>query len=142
MSDTLKCISPIDGKLVVERGLASAAEAARAVETAARAQAQWRRVPLAQRQAICAKFAEAMIAKKERLGEDLTRQMGRPIRYTPSEIGGGMAERKADRGLLQSRPGKGSPEGRYGVAVHGKRKEQNRNTVKRAVRENSRNLIL
>lgn len=59
-----------------------------------------------------------------------------------AEIGCGMAERKADRGLLQSRPGKGGPEGRYGVAVHGRRKEQNRNTVKRAVRENLRNLIL
>jgi acyl-CoA reductase-like NAD-dependent aldehyde dehydrogenase len=93
MRDTLKCISPIDGRLVVERPLASTAEAARAVEVAVEAQSKWRRVPLAERQAICARFAEAMVARKEMLGEELTRQMGRPLRYTPNEIAGGMAER-------------------------------------------------
>jgi hypothetical protein len=59
-----------------------------------------------------------------------------------AEIGGGMAERNADCGFLQSRPGEGGPEGRYGVAVHGMRKEQNRNTVKQVVRESHRNLVL
>jgi acyl-CoA reductase-like NAD-dependent aldehyde dehydrogenase len=34
-----------------------------------------------------------MVADKDRLGRDLTRQMGRPIRYTPNEIAGGLAER-------------------------------------------------
>jgi acyl-CoA reductase-like NAD-dependent aldehyde dehydrogenase len=43
--------------------------------------------------AICAAFAEHMVAAKDRLGRDLTRQMGRPIRYTPGEIAGGLAER-------------------------------------------------
>ncbi len=93
MSGILRCISPIDGSLVVERPLATSAEAARAVEAARRAQAAWRAVPLAQRMATCAAFAEHMAADKERLGRDLTRQMGRPVRYTPNEIGGGMAER-------------------------------------------------
>lgn len=93
MAAMLRCLSPIDGSLVAERSLASAAEAARAVETARHAQAGWRRVPLAQRMAICAAFADVMTADKARLGADLTLQMGRPIRYTPNEIGGGLAER-------------------------------------------------
>lgn len=59
-----------------------------------------------------------------------------------AEIGGGMAERNADCGLLQSRPGEGSPEGRYFVAVHETRKEQNRNTVKQTMRDCYRNLKL
>lgn len=93
MPGILRCISPIDGSLVVERPLATAADAARAVDVARRAQAEWRAVPLAQRMAICAAFAEHMVADKDRLGRDLTRQMGRPIRYTPNEIAGGLAER-------------------------------------------------
>jgi acyl-CoA reductase-like NAD-dependent aldehyde dehydrogenase len=93
MTGHLRCLSPIDGSLVAERPLASAAEAARAVEIARRAQAEWRRVPLAQRMAVAVAFAEVMTADKARLGADLTRQMGRPIRYTPNEIGGGLAER-------------------------------------------------
>ena len=93
MSAILRCISPIDGSVVAERPLATAADAARAVDVARRAQAGWRAVPLAQRMAICAAFAEHMVADKDRLGRDLTRQMGRPIRYTPNEIAGGLAER-------------------------------------------------
>ena len=93
MTGMLRCFSPIDGHLVAERPLASAAQAARAVETARRAQAEWRGVPLAQRMAICAAFADIMTADKARLGADLTLQMGRPVRYTPNEIGGGLAER-------------------------------------------------
>jgi len=93
MTGHLRCLSPIDGSLVAERPLASAAEAARAVEIARKAQAAWRTVPLAQRMAVAVAFAEVMTADKARLGADLTRQMGRPIRYTPNEIGGGLAER-------------------------------------------------
>jgi len=88
MTRALRCLSPIDGSLVAERPLASATQAVHAVETARRAQAEWRRVPLAQRMAICAAFADIMVADKARLGADLTLQMGRPIRYTPNEIGG------------------------------------------------------
>jgi acyl-CoA reductase-like NAD-dependent aldehyde dehydrogenase len=93
MTGHLRCLSPIDGSLVAERPLASAAEAARAVAIARKAQAAWRTVPLAQRMAVAVAFAEVMTADKARLGADLTRQMGRPIRYTPNEIGGGLAER-------------------------------------------------
>ena len=49
MSAILRCISPIDGSVVAERPLATAADAARAVDVARRAQAGWRAVPLAQR---------------------------------------------------------------------------------------------
>ncbi len=93
MSESVRCVSPIDGRLYVERGLASAAEVARTLDIARRAQSQWRNRPLAERIAICGGFVDAMVARKQKLGEELTRQMGRPIRYTPNEIGGGMAER-------------------------------------------------
>ena len=93
MADTVRCVSPIDGRVYVERPLASPAEIARAVEAARAAQRGWHAIPLAERAAIVARFVDAMVADKARLGEELTRQMGRPIRYTPNEIVGGMAER-------------------------------------------------
>ena len=52
-----------------------------------------------------------------------------------AKIGGGVAERNADGGFLQSRLGEGGPKGRYFFPVHGFIKERNRNTVKRAVRD-------
>ena len=38
------------------------------------------------------RFVEAMEARKAAIAEELTKQMGRPIRYTPGEVGG-LAER-------------------------------------------------
>ncbi len=44
--------------------------------------------PLTERIAICRKFAEIMVSRKDELGLEITKQMGRPIRYTPNEIVG------------------------------------------------------
>jgi acyl-CoA reductase-like NAD-dependent aldehyde dehydrogenase len=93
MADRIRCVSPVDGKVYAERPLASAAEIARAVEAARDAQRGWRGAPIGERATIVERFVAAMVADKEKLGEELTRQMGRPVRYTPNEIGGGMAER-------------------------------------------------
>ncbi|MBI3708616.1 MAG: aldehyde dehydrogenase family protein [Proteobacteria bacterium] len=93
MAQTLKTISPIDNTIIVERPLATAKEIAAALSTAKAAQRLWHRAPLAERCRLVTRFVEAMEAKKAELGAELTRQMGRPLRYTPNEIGGGMAER-------------------------------------------------
>jgi acyl-CoA reductase-like NAD-dependent aldehyde dehydrogenase len=89
----LRCVSPIDGSIVAERVLASPQQITEALARARRAQAAWRGVALDERRAICTRFVDAMVADKAALGEALTRQMGRPIRYTPNEIAGGLAER-------------------------------------------------
>ena len=52
MSDTLKCINPVDGRIYVERPLADEAEIAAALERARQAQAGWRQVAMAERQAV------------------------------------------------------------------------------------------
>ena len=52
MSDRLQCISPIDGSVYVERELASEAEVIETVLRARQAQQGWRRMPLAERQAL------------------------------------------------------------------------------------------
>jgi acyl-CoA reductase-like NAD-dependent aldehyde dehydrogenase len=90
----LRTYSPIDGRVVVERPLASEQEIARALAEARKAQETWRRTPVQERVAVCRRFMGAMLNKKDGLGREITLQMGRPIRYTPNEIGG-LVERTA-----------------------------------------------
>jgi len=89
---SLKTVSPIDGSIVCERPLASATEIANTLKAARKAATVWRNTPVAERCALLTKFVEAMEAKKAAIAEELTRQMGRPIKYTPGEVGG-LAER-------------------------------------------------
>lgn len=80
--------SPIDGSIVATRPLAGAAEIAAAVSAARAAQRAWRGVPVVERAALVRRFVEAMQARKDGIAQELTRQMGRPIRYTPGEVNG------------------------------------------------------
>ncbi|MBM3783217.1 MAG: aldehyde dehydrogenase family protein [Acidobacteria bacterium] len=88
-----KTISPIDGRVFVERPLAGGTEIEAALGRAAEAQKRWAQEPLAERMATALRFVEAMEAKADAIGEELTWQMGRPVRYTPNEIRRGFAER-------------------------------------------------
>ena len=90
---TIKVVSPVDGRIYVERPLAGGDEIAAALAKARHALKEWRATPLKERIAACSRFVDAMLARKADLGEELTWQMGRPIRYTPNEIAGGLAER-------------------------------------------------
>jgi acyl-CoA reductase-like NAD-dependent aldehyde dehydrogenase len=99
---SLKTVSPIDGSIVCERPLAGGNEIKAALSAARSAQAAWRNVPVAERAKICTRFVEAMEAKRADIAEELTRQMGRPIRYTPGEVGG-LAERS--RYMIGAAPG-------------------------------------
>ncbi|HWD40143.1 MAG TPA: aldehyde dehydrogenase family protein [Fimbriimonas sp.] len=83
---TQQTISPIDGSLYVERPCATAQEIDAKLAKARKAQADWKRTPLSDRIAICRRFAEAMVSNRDQLGIELAWQMGRPIRYGPSEI--------------------------------------------------------
>jgi acyl-CoA reductase-like NAD-dependent aldehyde dehydrogenase len=90
---TIKVVSPVDGRVYVERPLATGDDIAAALAKARQAFKVWHLTPLKDRIAVCERFVEAMVARKAELGEELTWQMGRPVRYTPNEIGGGLAER-------------------------------------------------
>lgn len=88
MTETLKCISPVDGRVYAERPLAGDAEVAATVERARRAREVWRHVPITERQALMSKAVDAFVAKGAEIGEELSWQMGRPVAQTPGEIGG------------------------------------------------------
>src|SRR5438477_10491592 len=86
-------LSPIDNSVYVERPLAAERHIENALAQAVAAQAKWKQVPVAERSAIIRRMVEWCIARADVLGEELTRQMGRPIAYTPNEIRRGFQER-------------------------------------------------
>ena len=88
MTETLKTISPVDGRIYVERPLQSAADIDRALDTARRAQIAWGATPLTARCALLTKAVDAFVAKSADIAAEITWQMGRPIRYTPGEVRG------------------------------------------------------
>jgi acyl-CoA reductase-like NAD-dependent aldehyde dehydrogenase len=88
MSDKLKCITPADGSVYVERPLATDAQVEAAVARARKAQAAWKHVPLAERQALLSKAVDAFVARKAEIAEEIAWQMGRPVGQCPGEVGG------------------------------------------------------
>ena len=89
---TLKTVSPGDGRVYVERPLATEADVQKALSAARAARKGWRATPVAERAAIVERFVKHFEANAAAIAEELTRQMGRPIRYTPGEVTG-LAER-------------------------------------------------
>ena len=88
MTATLKTISPIDGSVFVERPLASDDEVAKALIRARSAQRDWSALGVEARAAQVSRFVDAFVALKSDIAREITWQMGRPIRYTPNEVGG------------------------------------------------------
>ncbi|MBN2359413.1 MAG: aldehyde dehydrogenase family protein [Deltaproteobacteria bacterium] len=83
-----KTVSPVDGKVYVERPLATRREVQAALAQAQSAQAEWKLLPVAERVRLVYLFVDRMVELKERISEELARQMGRPIKYGPNEVRG------------------------------------------------------
>jgi acyl-CoA reductase-like NAD-dependent aldehyde dehydrogenase len=88
MTDTLKTVSPVDGRIYVERALQSDADIDRALRAAVHAQAAWRASPLATRVALLSKAVDAFVAHAADIAAEITWQMGRPIAHSPGEVRG------------------------------------------------------
>ena len=88
MRDILRTVSPVDGRIYVERPLEAAAGINRALDCAARAQIAWGALPLATRCEILSRAVDAFAAKAGEIATEITWQMGRPIRQSPGEIRG------------------------------------------------------
>jgi acyl-CoA reductase-like NAD-dependent aldehyde dehydrogenase len=88
-----KTITPVDGSVYVERGLATNAQIERALFMAEKAQKTWKQVPVADRAAILRRMAEWCVARADELATELTWQMGRPLSQTPGELKRGFHER-------------------------------------------------
>jgi len=88
-----KTVSPVDGEVIAERALATPGQIESALSKASQVQKAWRQVSVPERVAVVRKMVEWCLARADQLGEELTRQMGRPIAYTPNEIRRGFQER-------------------------------------------------
>src|SRR6185312_11065797 len=95
------CISPVDGREVVRRAASSAVEIEAAVTAARKAQAEWRRVSVAERGKILSKGIDAMQAMRAEVGPELAWQMGRPVRYGGNELNGFEERARAMIGLAE-----------------------------------------
>jgi len=93
MNKIFQSISPVDGSVYVERAFARDADIEKALSKAAAAQRDWKKTTVSERAAFCKKAVQYFLNNVDEIAEELTRQMGRPIRYSPFEITKGFRER-------------------------------------------------
>ncbi|WP_281966952.1 aldehyde dehydrogenase family protein [Roseovarius nanhaiticus] len=87
MSETLTCVSPIDGSVFATRETLDLNGAKAAAASARRAQVNWAALPLAERIRLVMAGVEAVGAMNDAVVPELARMMGRPVRYG-GEFGG------------------------------------------------------
>jgi acyl-CoA reductase-like NAD-dependent aldehyde dehydrogenase len=75
------CISPVDGREVARRPVATPHQIDAALEEARRAHARWREVPIPERAAFAERFMQALLSMNQEIVPELALQMGRPVRY-------------------------------------------------------------
>lgn len=107
---TLRTLSPIDGRVYVEREFANAAQVERALAKAHAAQRAWRRTSVEERATVLQRFCTEFESRAEEIAREITWQIGRPIRYTPNEVRGTLERARymieiAPRALADLDPG-------------------------------------
>ena len=88
MTKHIRCVSPVDGRVYVDRPPASQKEIDAALSNARAAQNAWRKVPVSERAALVVGVVDALKAMGPQIAEELAWQMGRPIRYGQGELRG------------------------------------------------------
>lgn len=88
MDEKISIISPIDDSLVAERTPATDKELTLVLQSAVNAQNAWSKTPIAEKATLCHQAIDNLVVNIDDIAEEITRQMGRPIRYSPGEIRG------------------------------------------------------
>jgi acyl-CoA reductase-like NAD-dependent aldehyde dehydrogenase len=88
MAENISAISPVDGRVVAKRPIASRKAVMAAFAGARAAQRDWAEMPLSERAKLCSKAVEAMLAMKDEIVPELAWSMGRPVRYGAGELRG------------------------------------------------------
>ncbi len=101
MTQTLKCISPIDGSVFAERPVLDPGAAGQAVFRARDAQVEWAARPLAERVDLVMKGVARLGEMTDEIVPELAHMMGRPIRYG-GEFGGVNERASYMAGIAQS----------------------------------------
>ncbi len=84
----IRSISPVDGRVVAERTAATAAQINETLERSRAAQRGWRDVAVAERALLIERFCAEFERRAAPIATELSWQMGRPIRFAPSEVRG------------------------------------------------------
>ena len=88
MTETLKTISPVDGRVFVERPLQTPIDIDRALDSARHAQPAWAALTLAARCELLSRAVDAFVFKAKDIAGEITWQMGRPLSHAPGEVRG------------------------------------------------------
>ncbi len=88
MTGSFKTISPVDGSTVFERSLDGPDEVERTLAAASAASESWRQIALDERCTMVRRFVELAVHDTDAVAQELTMQMGRPIRDGGGEAGG------------------------------------------------------
>jgi acyl-CoA reductase-like NAD-dependent aldehyde dehydrogenase len=88
MAATLRTLSPVDGRVYVERELATSDQINATLEAARRAAEGWSRLAVRERATLCRGFVDAFVARGEEIAEEISWQMGRPRAHAPGEVRG------------------------------------------------------
>jgi acyl-CoA reductase-like NAD-dependent aldehyde dehydrogenase len=81
MADTVKIVSPIDGRVYAERKVASGAEIEAAVVRAKHARIGWGEITIRERAKFLENFLDALLSRNDEIVPELAWQMGRPVRF-------------------------------------------------------------
>ncbi len=87
-NNILQVISPVDGKVYIERPYHYDIEIDQALTKAVQAQKEWKYTSLADRKVIMESFVKAFTDESDAISKELSWQMGRPIQYAPGEVRG------------------------------------------------------
>lgn len=88
MAQSLTVLSPIDSSIYYETKLHDKNDIEATLKSAMKAQIEWKEISIATRKSYINKFMDALKKNEERISEELTWQMGRPISYSPFEVKG------------------------------------------------------
>lgn len=88
MTGRFQTISPVDGSIVFERALDGATEIERTLARASKAIESWRQLGLEERCTMVRRFVELAVHDTDAVAQELTMQMGRPVRDGGGEVGG------------------------------------------------------
>jgi len=83
-----KTITPIDDSLYLERPYANTNEIDQILDKAIAAQKTWQALSIEERAVYCTRLVDAFIAQRDRISEELSWQMGRPVQYGTNEVNG------------------------------------------------------
>lgn len=88
MTDTVRCVSPVNGEIYAERPLTPDAQVDAALVRARAAQASWRKQPVFERARLCNAAVDAMLSMRDEIVPELAWLMGRPVKFGAGELRG------------------------------------------------------